>query len=148
MASGEEANIGSSLTLGITQTGIVSGDFANLQLIQDTNNNGVINTGENAVGTLENPFDINNGITFSSFIVPVGTAGYIFTGDVSNLAEGDQLTVSLPVGNITNVTGDTSGDPITPIGSVSSATHLVNGFGSPNITLLDIVNDYPVSVEV
>jgi hypothetical protein len=42
---------------------------------------------------------------------------------VNNLAGGDELTVSLPVGNITNVTGATSGQPITPTGSVSSATH-------------------------
>ncbi|MCH8126651.1 choice-of-anchor B family protein [candidate division KSB1 bacterium] len=145
-ASGEAANIGSSLTLGITTTGIVTGDFANLQLVQDTNNNGGVDTGENAVGTLENPLDINNGITFSSFTVPLGTMGYIFTGDVNNLTAGDQLTVSLPVGNITNVTGATSGQPIIPTGSVSSATHLVDGFtpqGSPNVTFLDNVNDYP-----
>ena len=115
--------MGSSLTLGISSSGVDSGDFANLQLIEDTNNNGVIDPGENQVGTLENPLNIDDGITFSDFFVPVGTIGYIFTADLNNLAGGDELTVSLPAGKITNVTGATSGVQITLTGTADSVTH-------------------------
>ena len=123
-ASVEVVNMGSSLTLGISSSGVDSGDFANLQLIEDTNNNGVIDPGENQVGTLENPLNIDDGITFSDFFVPVGTIGYIFTADLNNLAEGDELTVSLPAGKITNVTGATSGVKISATGTASSVTHI------------------------
>ena len=123
-ASGEDADIGSSLTLEISTTGIVSEDFSNLQLVEDTNNNGVVDIGESAVGTIENPLNISDGIAFSSFTVPVGIIGYLLRGDVNNLVGGDELTVSLPVGNITNVTEATSGQSIIPTGSVSTATHM------------------------
>ena len=124
-ANDEAYNIGTGLTLGTSTIGITSGDFANLDLIQDTNNNGTIEGGETSVGTIESPLDISDGITLSNFIIPQGSPGYILTGDVNNLVGADQLIISLSTGNITNVTGATSGGPITPFGSVSSATHTV-----------------------
>ncbi len=125
-ASVEVVNMGSSLTLGISSSGVDSGDFANLQLIEDTNNNGVVDSGENQVGTLENPLNINDGITFSDFFVPVGTVGYIFTADINNLVGGDELNVSLPAENMTDVTGTTSGVQITVTGTADSVTHIVD----------------------
>lgn|GEM_PF-3946249 len=75
------------------------------------------------MGIVENPLDISDGITFSSFTVPVGTRGYILRRNVANLVGGDELTVSLLSANITNIKGAASGQPIVATGSVSSATH-------------------------
>ena len=124
---GEGATIDSSLSFGITAAGIVSGDFANLQLIQDTDNDGVIDAGEIGVGTIETPLDISDGLAFSGFAAPLNASGtgYILMGDVNNLVDGDRLGISLSVADITNVTGSTSGQPITPTGTVSTALHLV-----------------------
>lgn len=124
-AIGETSVVGAGLTIGATASGIVAGDLANLTLVEDTNNNGVIDGGESGVGTLEAPLDISDGITFSNFTVPINAAGtgYVLRGDLNNLAPAASLVLALPAANITNVTGGATGKAITPTGAVSSAAH-------------------------
>jgi len=99
-------------------TGIVQGDFANLAIYIDTDNDGTIEAGE--ITTVGGAGVVNAGvttITFSTnFDVSSGaTVNYILKGDVSNLAEGDALTISLGTGNVTLTAGSVSGSGTTSV---------------------------------
>ena len=104
-------------------TGIVQGDFANLNIYVDSNNNGTIEGGETTTVGGTGSVDVGvTKITFStSFNVDAGaTVNYILKGDVSNLAINDAVTIGLGSSNVTLSSG-------TVTGSVSSAAHSANG---------------------
>ena len=107
-------------------SGIAQGDFANLKIYVDSNNNGTVDAGETT--TVGGSGVVNSGvttITFStSFTIAASTSvNYILTGNVSNLASGDTVTIGLGSGNVT-VTGETV------TGSTTSVTHTECGSGT------------------
>ncbi|MGA1794649.1 MAG: DUF2341 domain-containing protein [bacterium] len=99
-------------------TGIVQGDFANLAIYIDTDNDGTIEAGE--ITTVGGAGAVDAGVTtitfLADFTVSAGaTVNYILKGDVSNLAEGDELTISLATGNVTLTAGSTGGSGTTSV---------------------------------
>lgn len=121
--AGETATIGA---IGFTLTGVsglTEGSFSGLELVEDTNGNGIVDSGESVVGG-EGVASIEDGIgtiSFSSsFIVPQGTRRYILHGTATLGAE-SAVTVDLNPENI-SATGTTAG-VIVPVGLVSGVTH-------------------------
>jgi hypothetical protein len=101
-------------------TGISQGDFANLELYVDANNDGTIGGGETA--TVGGTGAVNAGVTDITFSTDFSisantTVNYILKGDVSNLAETDTVTIDLGTSNITITAGHVGGSAPT------SATH-------------------------
>jgi hypothetical protein len=100
--------------------GISQGDFANLELYVDANNDGTIGGGETT--TVGGTGVVNAGvtdITFSTdFTISASTTfNYILVGDVSNLAGSDTVTIDLGTSNVTITAGHVGGSAPT------SATH-------------------------
>ena len=99
-------------------TGISQGDFANLALYVDANGDGTIGGGETT--TVGGSGAVNSGvstITFSSsFTINASTTvNYILKGDVSNLAAGDTVTISLGTSNVTLQSGTMGGSAPTSV---------------------------------
>jgi hypothetical protein len=97
-------------------TGIVQGDFANLTIYVDANNDGAIGGGETT--TVGGSGTVNAGVTTITFstsftIAASTTVNYILKGDVSNLVGNDKITLALTSGNVTvsggSITGSTTG---------------------------------------
>jgi len=105
-------------------SGIVQGDFANLEIVVDADNNGTVDAGETTtvggtgsvnVGVSTITFDTNFDISAST------TVNYILTGDMSSLSAGDTLTLDLGTGNITLTAGSVAGS------NTSQTSHTVDG---------------------
>jgi len=101
-------------------TGLVQGDFANVKIYVDANNDGAIGGGETT--TVGGTGSVDSGvttITFStSFTISASTTvNYIMKGDVSNLIGGDTVTIALGTSNITLQSGTVGGS------SPTNATH-------------------------
>ncbi len=93
-------------------TGIVQGDFANLALYVDANNDGTIGGGENT--TVGGSGVVNAGVTTLTFstsftIAASTTVNYILKGDVNNLVGGDTVTLALGTGNVMLQSGTMGG---------------------------------------
>ncbi|MGA1844575.1 MAG: DUF2341 domain-containing protein [bacterium] len=106
-------------------TGIVQGDFANLEIYVDSDNNGGIEAGETT--TVGGSGVVNAGvttITFSTdFDISAGaTVNYILMGDLSNLLAKDTVTMDLGTSDITLASGSVGG-------SATSVTHFYCGDG-------------------
>ncbi len=89
-------------------TGIVQGDFANLALYVDSNDDGTIDAGE--ITTVGGSGVVDVGVTTITFstdftISASATVNYILKGDVSNLVAGDTVTINLGTGNVTLISG-------------------------------------------
>jgi len=107
-------------------TGIVQGDFANLEIVVDTDNDGLVDAGETT--TVGGTATVDGGVTTITFntnfnISDGTTVNYILAGDLSSLAAGDTLTLDLGTSNITLTAGSIAGIDTT------QTTHTVGGTG-------------------
>jgi len=101
-------------------TGIAQGDFANLAIYVDDDNDGTIETGETT--TVGGSGVVSAGVSTITFstdfnISASATVNYILVGDVSNLVSGDTVTIDLAASNVT-LSSDDVGD-----NGVTSVTH-------------------------
>jgi hypothetical protein len=99
-------------------TNISQGDFANLAIYVDANNDGTIGAGEtSAVGGAGAVDGSVTTITFSTpFNISASTAvNYILIGDVNNLVPSDTVTIGLGTANITLASGTVGGTAPTSI---------------------------------
>ncbi|MHC4544674.1 MAG: DUF2341 domain-containing protein, partial [Planctomycetota bacterium] len=101
-------------------TGISQGDFANLELYVDANNDGTVGGGETT--TVGGTGVVNAGVTDITFSTDFAisantTVNYIMKGDVSNLVGNDTVTIDLGTSNVTINAGHVGGSAPT------SATH-------------------------
>ena len=98
-------------------TGIVNGDLSDLRIYDDTNSQDAVTGGTPTIGEASDTItfsDVTNGL----FVVPAGeTVDYVLIGDVSNLAKGDSITVSLAPEDVTLDSGTVGGN------SPTDATH-------------------------
>jgi hypothetical protein len=107
-------------------TGIVQGDFANLAIYVDANNDGTIGGGETtAVGGTGG---VSGGVTTITFgtdftISASTTVNYILKRDVSNLVANDTVTIALGTSNVTLVSGTMGGS------SATNVTHTADAAG-------------------
>ncbi|MGA1845120.1 MAG: DUF2341 domain-containing protein, partial [bacterium] len=109
-------------------SGIVQGDFSNLEIYVDTDNDGTLEAGEDTSVGGTGVVDAGcTTITFSENfdIAALATVNYILLGDVANLVTGDTVTISLATANVTLVTDIAGG--VAP----ANATHLA---GAPTLT--------------
>jgi len=109
-------------------TGIVYSDFANLKIVVDVDNDGFVDPGETT--TEGGAGYVDEGETTITFdgtfnnISAGATVNCILTGDLSNLAGGDTLTIALEPSDIT-VSGTTVGGC-----AATSVKHTADSFGS------------------
>jgi hypothetical protein len=99
-------------------SGIVQGDFANLAIYVDENNDGTIGEGETT--TVGGSGAVNSGVTTITFstsftISTSATMNYIVKGDVSNLQGGDTVTIDLGPSNVTLASGTVGGSAATNV---------------------------------
>ncbi len=99
-------------------TGIAQGDFANLALYVDANNDGAIGGGE--VTTVGGSGVVNAGVTTLTFstsftIAASATVNFILKGDVSSLVAGDTVALALGTGNVTLQSGTMGGTAATNV---------------------------------
>ncbi|MBA7688021.1 hypothetical protein ES703_96495 [subsurface metagenome] len=105
-------------------TGIAQGDFDNLYIYVDSDNDGTKDAGETTtVGGLGAVSAGVTDITFSDdFTIAASTAvNYILVGDVSNLFKNDTVTIDLNPVNVTITAGNVGGSAPT------SVTHTADG---------------------
>ncbi|MCP3905744.1 MAG: VCBS repeat-containing protein [Planctomycetes bacterium] len=98
-------------------TGLQDGDWAGLELVIDTNDDGDIGGGEST--TVGGSGVVNQGagtITFSTDFNVSSATSYILRGDFASLATNDEVTIGLASGDIT------SADDVT--GTSTSVTHV------------------------
>jgi hypothetical protein len=105
-------------------TGIVQGDFANLEIYVDTDNGGTIEAGETT--TVGGSGTVNAGVTTITFSTSINISAstavnYILTGDVSNLVQNDTVTIGLGTSNVTLTSGSVGGSAPTNATHTSSA---------------------------
>jgi hypothetical protein len=105
-------------------TGISQGDFGNLQIYVDANNNGTTDPGETTV--VGGTGVVNAGVTSITFttdstISAGATVNYILKGNVSNLVNNDTVTISLGAGNIALSSGTVGGTSPTNVTETSEA---------------------------
>ncbi len=105
-------------------TGIAEGDFSNLYIYVDADNDGTKDAGETT--TVGGAGNVNAGvtdITFSdNFTISASTAvNFILIGDVSNLVDYDTVTINLNPTDVTITAGNVGGSAPT------SATHTAEG---------------------
>ncbi|MCT7982955.1 DUF4347 domain-containing protein, partial [Laspinema sp. A4] len=141
LSSVNEPIITNTLTFGVTVSGIGNTNFGNLQLIADINNNGIYDTGDLGIGAVEIPLNITDGITFSTFTVPVGNHNYLLVGGVNDLQEGSTLSVTLNSGNIVAANGNEIA--ISANGTASMASHIVEAIVPEEIPPEDNSEEIP-----
>ena len=110
----------------------MQGDFANMKLYKDDNNNGLADDANTetfgAITVSGSAFT-----SASNAVLAAGTTNFLLVGDVSNVVTLDAFTVDLGTGNIGTITGQTTSATITPSGSTTQATH-TEDTGNVNIT--------------
>ncbi|KPJ58233.1 MAG: hypothetical protein AMJ46_14490, partial [Latescibacteria bacterium DG_63] len=134
--------------------GIAQGDFANLLIYADSNDDGYIDAGETT--TVGGSGVVNSGVTTITFntsftINASTTVNYILKGDVSSLVEGDTVIIGLGTSNITLQSGTVGGT------SPTNVTHTWVPWWDPaygyceQITITapaskDVPNGYPIKL--
>jgi hypothetical protein len=102
--------------------GIAQSDFANLSIHVDDNGDGTID-GSDVTGTVGGAGVVDAGVTGITFSTAINltagsTTNFILKGDVSNLVDGNQLTIDLGQHNITLTSGAVGGMDATSINHV------------------------------
>jgi hypothetical protein len=120
-------------------TGIAQGDFANLEIHVDENNDGTIN-GSDTIGTVGGTGVVNAGVTTITFSTDFTIAGsssvnYILLGDVSSLVGNDTVTIGLGNGSVYSyrkkITIDK--DKVSGTADLTSFPVLINITGDPDL---------------
>lgn len=97
-------------------TGLVSGDWTGVEIIEDANGDGAIGGGETTAvggaGVVNQPAGT---ITFSSSFTVTTGANYILRADFASLSQNDEVTIGLAAADVTSVT--------TVTGSTTSSIH-------------------------
>lgn len=121
-----------SLVFSLTTFGVSQSDITNVQLFPDYNGDGNINgdDSEDPVGGVGTVSIVGNTgtITFSGFSTSTAM-NYILQADISSINPGDELSIGLNKAKIT-ASGVSSGQSITPSGTVTLAVHSRSGGGS------------------
>ncbi|MCT7977846.1 DUF4347 domain-containing protein [Laspinema olomoucense] len=136
-----EPIITNHLTFSVTPSGIGNTNISNLQLISDINNNGIYDTGDLSAGTMEIPLDITDGITVSTFTVPVGDHNYLLVGGVNRLTEDSSLSLVLNSSNI--IAANANSISISANGTVTPAEHIVEAIVTEDIPPVENSGNIP-----
>ena len=108
--------------------GIVTGDLTGLVLIEDSDNDGIIDTGESSVAGLGNVIisGTTGNVVFYTAFQPTKETNYLLQGNVTNLVADEGLTLSLS--NSSFITSDSN----TIIVNNSSALTHINRLYAPS----------------
>ncbi len=115
-------------------TGIVDGDWDEIEIIEDTNNDGNIGAGETTARGGTGVVSTSGGtITFATSFTVSSNTNYILRADVSSLATGDTVTIGLASGDVTSAA--------TENGTTTSVVHTVSDDLSAGMDFFGTFND-------
>jgi archaellin len=134
-------------------SGLSQADFSNLEITIDDDNDGIIETGETtSVGGAGIVDSTVSSMTFSSsFTVGAGaTINYVLSGDVSNLAPGDRMTISLGSAGVTLSSGTIGGPGMTPVthSTYRGQKTITVAAGEVGSSCTGSLTDFPILVNV